>query len=294
MLTYRHHTWLHILFMGRGSFVRGVPLRVLTFGLIALAVTFVDRRISSRIAMPVGLHEVGGAVVALILAFRANTAYARFWEARTIWGSLVNASRNLARLLDRHAGAAGRPLIPWVAVFAHALRTRMRDEAVDIGGKGLLSTGDLTWLQQAPHPVLAAADVLSTGIARLQQRRQLEPLMAQRAELLVGEMVNCLGGCERIRKTPTPLGYVLLIERLVAVYLISLPFALVARAGWTTPLLTMAISYPVLMLDALAIELDDPYGHDPNDLPLTQITEVIEHDVRHEPEPPEPVDAMAD
>jgi putative membrane protein len=294
MLTYRHHTWLHILFMGRGTFVRGVPLRVLTFGLIALVVTVVDLRFSTRVEMPVGLHEVGGAVVALILAFRANTAYARFWEARTIWGTLVNTARNLARLLDRYTAGKGRPLMPWIATFAHALRTRLRDEPLDIAPRGLLAPLDVAWLEQAPHPVLAAADALSAGVSGLQRHGHLEPLMAQRAESLVGEMVTCLGGCERIRSTPTPLGYVLLIERLVAVYLFSLPFALVARAGWSTPLVTMAIAYPVLMLDALAIELDDPFGHDPNDLDLTRITGVIEQDVKHEPEPPYPEAAIAD
>lgn len=293
MLTYRYQTWLHILFRGPGTFVRGVPLRVLAFGLIALVVTYVDLFITTRVEMPVGLHEVGGAVVALILAFRLNAAYARFWEARTIWGALVNASRNLARLLDRYGGGTGRDVVPWIAVFAHTMRTRLRDEAIDEQVVALLPPSAATWLATAPHPVLAAADRLSSGIQDLLRQRHIDPLMAQRAEILVGEMVNCLGGCERIRNTPTPLGYVLLVERLVAVYLLSVPFAMVARAGWTTPLLTMAIAYPALMLDALAIEFDDPFGHDPNDLPLNRITDVIERDVRHEPESPDARDTTA-
>jgi putative membrane protein len=287
MLTYRHQTWLHILFMGQGSFVRGVPLRVLTFGLFAIGVTVVDVYFSTRVEMPVGLHEVGGAVVGLILAFRTNMAYARFWEARTIWGGLVNTSRNLARMLDRYPTAGGRALVPWIAVFNHSLRSRLRDEPSDIGDHGLISPPELAWLQTTPNQVLAAADMLSSGIARLARKGHFDPLMAQRAESLVGDLVNGLGACERIRHTPTPLGYVLLIERLVAVYLLSLPFALVSRAGWTTPLLAVFISYPILMLDALAIELDDPFGHDPNDIALSKLTEVIERDVRHEPAPPD-------
>jgi putative membrane protein len=294
MLTYRHQTWLRILFRGQGTFVRGVPQRVLTFGVVAFAVTLADLYWSTRVEMPVGLHELGGAVLALILAFRTNMAYSRFWEARTVWGSLVNASRNLARVLDRFSMGQGRPIIPWIAVFAHTLRTRLRDEPLDADLAEFISPLDVEWLERSPHPVLASADALSSGISWLQQRHHLEPLMAQRAEALVGEMVACLGGCERIRNTPTPLGYVLLVERLVAIYLLSLPFSLVARAGWTTPMLAMAISYPILMLDALAIELDDPFGHDPNDLPLNQITDVISRDVQHEPQLPYPVEALID
>lgn len=282
MLTYRRTAWLKILFSARGTFVRGVPLRVLTFGMIALAVTVVHRYTHVQLQMPVGLHEVGGAVVALILAFRANTAYARYWEARTVWGNLVNASRNLGRLIDSQTtahAAERRTTIAWIIVFAHAVRARLRDESAGDDLKRLLAPKDVDALLACPHPALAAADQLSSRLSAMARRGAIDPLLNQRADVLVGELVNCLGGCERIRNTPTPLGYILLFERFLAIYLASLPFALVGRAGWVTALVTVLVAYPVLMFDALAIELDDPFGHDPNDLPLTRITDTIERNL---------------
>ena len=103
--------------------------------------------------------------------------------------------------------------------------------------------------------------------------------MASRAEDQVNVLVNSLGGCERIAKTPTPLGYVLLIQRFLVVYLATLPLGLVGALGVLTPLVCMIVAYPVLMIEALGRELDDPFGHEPNDIALTRICDTIERDL---------------
>lgn len=281
MLPYGKTDWLHMLVSPRGSFSPGLMRRVMAFGAIAGAI-WLAHRFYPRVVLAIGLYEVAGAVIALILAFRTNTSYNRFWEGRTLWGSIVNASRNLARVAASHASAApdvSRDLRTWVVVFAHASRRSLRDEPECPEIDRLLPEASRAALAAHPHPPLLAAARVSTALADLARRGALDPMMTARAEEEVMVLVNCLGGCERIRKTPTPLGYVLLLRRMVALYLATLPLCLVEDLGVVTPVVTMMVAYAVLMIEALGQELDNPFGHDPNDLALSRVCDTIERDL---------------
>lgn len=281
MLPYGKQDWFHMLVSPRGSFSPGLPRRVAAFGGIAFA-TWLGHRFDSRFQLTVGLYEVAGAVIALILAFRTNTSYNRFWEGRTLWGGIVNASRNLSRIVSTHAKVdphAAREFDTWVVVFAHASRRSLRDEPERPEIDRLLAEETAVPIASHPHlPMLAAAQ-LSNRIAAMARTGALDPMMAARAEEEVCALINLIGGCERILKTPTPLGYVLLLRRCVALYLATLPLAMVRELGVITPLVTMMVAYSVLMIEALGQELDDPFGHDPNDLPLSRICDTIERNL---------------
>ncbi len=295
MLPYKPRDWLRLLLRIRGSFARGVPLRILAFGAIAAVVTEIDRR-GVTLHLPAGVHEAGGAVIALVLAFRVNTGYNRFWEGRTLWGAIVNASRNLNRIVYRHAAQSpddARTFAVWVVTFAHAARRRLRGEAQCPEIEYLLGPEQYASLTGLGSPPLVAASELSRRIQALLARGAIDAKFAVQAEAEVNVLVNSLGGCERILKTPTPLGLVLLIERLIALYLSTLPFNLLGRVEVFTPLITMLIAYPILMIDALGAEFDEPFGHDANDLPLTRICTTIERDLLGSEPPAEMVFAGA-
>jgi putative membrane protein len=282
MLEYVSKNWLRLLLASRGSLSPGVPRRVFAFGLIAAAAAIYDRYAHTHLRLPVGLQEAGGAVVALVLAFRVNTAYARFWEGRFLWGGLVNAARSAVRVFVAHAKedrAVHDAFTKWVVVFAHATRLRVRDEPLAPDIAHLLPQSDVDAAAGAIHSPLYAAQRLSNFLEESIAQQRIDPIMAGRCERQIAALVDTLGGIERIRLTPTPLGIVILIERFVAGFLATLPFALLGKAGVWTPLLTMLISYPVLMIDALGSELDDPFGHNANDLPLTRICRNIERDL---------------
>jgi putative membrane protein len=234
-------------------------------------------------AIPIGFHEVGGVLVALTLGFRANSAYARYWEARTLWGGIVNASRNLHRLLCEHGSRAlGQRAAPWIALFAHATRSWLRDESVSDDANRLLQEDAARALSTASHPPLHAARQLSALIAAASD--PMGPWMAHRAEQELGALVDRLGGCERIRRTPTPIGYVVVVRQIVLAFMCTLPLAIMDDLGWWTPAVVVLVGFPVFAIEALGAELDDPFGHDPNDLPLTRITGNIERDVMEKPE----------
>lgn len=279
MYDYPGSTWLKLLVSPVGSITPGVPSRTLGIMGFSLGVWSLHQWVYP-FGVPVGLHEVGGAIVALALAFRTNSTYSRFWEARTLWGGIVNASRNLHRLIRHHASPeAAREAAPWIALFAHGTRVGLRGESIAADAHRLLARPAAEALTAARHPALHVADELSTRIAELRRRGLLDPLMARLAEGEVMALVDRLGGCERILKTPTPIGYVVMLRQLTVIFLLSLPFPLVGSLGLLTPLMVGAIAFPVLMIEGLGSELDDPFGHDPNDLPLTRICETIELDV---------------
>lgn len=103
--------------------------------------------------------------------------------------------------------------------------------------------------------------------------------MAGVAERQLASLVDCLGGCERISRTPTPLPYILLMQRSAALYLGSLPMGLLGRLDWLTPVVTLAVAYLVLMIETVGNELDDPFGTDPSDIPLDRICATIAFDL---------------
>lgn len=282
MIPYERRAWLRLLFSGRGSLARTVLAKVIAFGVLALVVCSIDSYYTHPLRIPVGFHEIAGVVIGLVLAFRTNTAYARFWEGRTLWGGIVNASRNLARVVTAHADldeAESRELRVWIVAFAHSTRCRLRSLHEVHEAAELLSPEDYQRLSAAPHPALFCANELSRRIADLAASDALTPVLAGVAEEEVVNLVNCLGGCEKILRTPTPLGYVLLMERGVFLYLGTLPLGLIGRLGWLTPVVTLFVSYLVLMIETIGNELDNPFGEEASDIPLDRICSHIAFDL---------------
>lgn len=253
----------------------------MVFGGIGLFAWYLGQ-IGYAVSLPVSPFEVAGAVLGMMLAFRTNTAYNRFWEGRTLWGGIVNSCRSLARMIRYYAPqeeAELRDFAVWIVVFAHVTRRRLRAETKWPEVDRLLSTEQAEVLAAAHHPALHAAGEISARIAHLLSRKAIDAQIAAQAELHVVSLVDRLGGVERILKTPTPPGYVLLLRRMITLYLALLPVALVTKIGLFSPLVTVLVAYPILVIESLGTELDEPFGHDVNDLPLSRICETIERDV---------------
>jgi putative membrane protein len=290
MIPYDRRAWVRLLFSPRGNLASAVGGKVLAFGALAVIVWAADRLFEFPVRLPVGFHEVAGIVIGLILAFRTNTAYSRFWEGRTLWGGIVNASRNLSRVVTGHGGlnaGEARELCVWIACFAHATRCRLRGLLEIVEVKSLLPPEDYRRLVTAPHPPLHCAGELTERITALAERRSLSEMMATLAEKQVISLVDCLGGCEKILRTPTPLAYVLLIERGVFLYLGTLPAGLLGRLGWLTPIVVMGVAYLVLMIETIGNELDNPFGTDAADIPLDHICADLTFNLLGVGEPPE-------
>jgi putative membrane protein len=222
-------------------------------------------------------HTLVGIAFGLLLVFRTNTSYDRFWEGRRLWGTIVEESRNLARLAAVHVPAARRhELCAAVSVCAHATMHALRVER-DLGPHAAgLGAATLAAVRDAAHvPTAALARV--GQIAREAVRSGAAPATALPAfEEGCRAILLAAGGCTRIRATPIPFAYTVHLRRALILYATTIPFALAREYGWLSVPATCVVTFVLFGIEELGVSIEDPFGHDSNDLPLEQYCAAID------------------
>lgn len=267
----------------KGSVLLSVTPRVMVCAMAAAIVVLLHRG-----GLPVSYPVMGGVipsiVLGLLLVFRTNTAYERFWEGRKNWGVIVNASRNLGRQIwvsldgsDPQGHRAKVAALELIVAFALAVKHHLRDERLTDESIGhLLSPAQLAQLQNSMHPPLTIA----TWIDRfLQGQSQLDPVQRVAMVQLLNQLVDNLGACERILRTPMPLAYSIHLKQLLLLYCLLLPSSVVRDLGLLTIPVVALVSFTLLGIEAIGLEIENPFGHDPNDLPLNAICLGIERNM---------------
>lgn len=216
------------------------------------------------------MHTSIGFVLSLLLAYRTNTAYERWWEGRKLWGALVNNSRNLALKLDAYLTdesdkAYFRKAIP---AYASVLSKHLSNEEV---GKALFEGLDLDIDHHKHHPnqiakqlFQKANDLYKTGNITGDQ------FFIINAELQ--SFTDICGACERIKNTPIPYSYSAFIKKFIFFYIMTLPFGYVFSLGYYVIPVVVFIFYVLASLELIAEEIEDPFGGDDNDLPTKKIS----------------------
>lgn len=244
---------------------------------------FVNWARQYQIQIPLTGHTLIGAVLGLLLVFRTNASYDRFWEGRKLWGGIVNDSRNLGRLastLLREDAELLRRLLRWAMVFPWSVRYRLlgwKDIGCDTDD---LPKGEVKLTEQAEHVPLAVARRLTEQIETARQRGLLSDIQQSLFDNLIGRLIDAVGACERIHNTPLPFAYMVHLRRALILYLATMPLAIVKDFGWATIPATLLISYVMLGIEEIGVEIEDPFGTDENDLPLKPICENIEGNLR--------------
>lgn len=223
------------------------------------------------------MHGMLGFVISLLLAYRTNTAYDRWWEGRKLWGSLVNNSRNLAIKLsailkeenDRHYF---RKIIP---SYASILAKHLRNEETS---KMLFEGLDLE-IDHHKHRPNQVAQMIFHKINDLHQSGKIsgDQLIILNTELQ--SFTDVCGACERIKNTPIPYSYSAFIKKFIFFYVMTLPFGYVFSLGYYTIPVVIFIFYVLASLELIAEEIEDPFGTDANDLPTGKIASNIKKHV---------------
>ncbi|MEO8268359.1 MAG: bestrophin family ion channel [Aureliella sp.] len=289
-------------FIVRGSVTPRILIDVIGFGVIATASVFAcqyaKRHHDVDLTIPSGPFGVAGAVLGLLLVLRLNAGYDRWWEARKLWGGIVNQSRNLAI-----AGLAYGPpdqqwrvqFIKWIAAFPHVTRRSLRGERNMPELALLLSPKQIQWLLTNQH----LPDAVSREIASLLaegRKSGMDGFAFQEAEKQRGLLIDHLGGCERILKTPLARSGAIQVRQFIFLLLATLPFTLLqdfegtlygSLVGsdesdriWLVPVFIMILAYMLLSLDRIGMELQNPFDTRRVDfLPLDSICTTIEQNV---------------
>ncbi len=249
-----------------------------------------------------------GLPIAIFLGFRNNSAYDRFWEGRKLWGELLLRSRNLARqctsLIDGDGPALVRNGLGDVRVrmvlraiaFCGALRDLLRGRPGDASLDALLLPHEFAQLDGQRNQPDFLMRQMGLDLAGCIRDGRIDPVLAANIDHTLSAMTAAAASCERIKNTPIPFSYSVLLHRTAYLYCFLLPFGLVDTIGFMTPVVVAIVAYTFFGLDALGDELEEPFGMESNDLPLDAICRAIEIDLRtalgdeHLPPPLEAVD----
>ena len=223
------------------------------------------------------MHGMLGFVISLLLVFRTNTAYDRWWEGRKMWGALVNNSRNFAIklsviLTDEKDLAYFRKLIP---SYASILNKHLKDEETS---KQLFGDVDLE-IDHHKHKPNQVAKMLFQKINDLYDSKKItgDQLIILNEE--VKSFTDICGACERIKNTPIPYSYSAFLKKFIFFYVMTLPFGYAFSLGYYVVPVVVFIFYVLASLELIAEEIEDPFGSDENDLPTHKIAENIKKHV---------------
>jgi putative membrane protein len=277
LVTLKRQYWFQSAFQVKGSVVPAVIGRTVICGLFGVLISALYY-LKLPVHVPTLATLIPNIVLGLLLVFRTNTAYERFWEGRKCWGTLVNTVRNLARqiwvaiALQTPTDQADKIVaLRMLVAFCVATKLHLRSEPLNDELKALLTAEQFAKLQPMNHPPLEIAFWIGDYLQAQHRRGLLNTYQLAATHHLLDVMVDMLGGCERILKTPIPVAYAVHLKQLLLLYCFSLPFQMVEAVGWWTGLVTALISFTLLGIEEIGIEIENPFGHDPNDLPLDTI-----------------------
>lgn len=266
--------------------IRSIISRIAIFTVVSAVIAGLHQiQVINLKDIPSTPWAVVGVALGLLLVFRTNTAYDRFWEGRKLWGDITNHTRLLSMgilaYLAPHPDTAAvqRRLINLLIAFPILTKQRLRQTKNWQEVKPFLLPEDQQRIEGANHPALATLSL----IAALFGQCAAQGLLTEQRILLLhpslGELTRCLGGCERIRNTPLPIAYVLHIKRFLSLFCLTISLPFVAVMGWWSVLATALVSYAFVGIEEIGVEIEDPFGDDPNDLPLDKICTTIEQNL---------------
>jgi ion channel-forming bestrophin family protein len=282
MIEYDPHDWRSHLLDIEGSMVREVFARVLLCGAWAAAVVACYSLVSHRVAIPATVHSLVGVALGLLLVFRTNASYDRFWEGRRMWGAIINAARDLARGACVHLrGDRARrdAVVCWTIAFAYAAMNRLRGTSGFGPIAERLPPREVQEALAAPNVPLHVAVRIAEHLRGGRDEGLLSDILLVELDQDVHLLIDHLGACERIHRTPLPFAYVVHLRRALILFCFTLPFALVRDFGWGTVLATLLVAYIFFGIEEIGVEIEAPFGHDANDLPLERMCATIEQDL---------------
>jgi putative membrane protein len=279
MVDYDAKSWVSVLSRVRGSVLPRIAAPVLLATALGGVAVWLHQ--VHHFHVPPLAHTLLGLALGLLLVFRTNSSYDRFWEGRKQLGMLVNRARDLSRQAASYIegdDAAAREVERLIVVLYALIRQYLRKER-DLSQIGALTADE----RRALEPVAVRPCVAFTWISqRLAACARAGKLTEQRLQAMDANLTSFSdnwGGAERILKTPLPFAYAHHIKTFLVVFTFTAPFAIVDAMIWMTPIGAAILAFALFGIDEIAVEIEEPFGHDANDLPLDAVGETIERDL---------------
>jgi len=290
MVTYNPKDWINLIFaFHRSDTFRILLPSILGLGLITLVVVTVEMEVAPGLFTGTEqVHALLGFVISLLLVFRTNTAYDRWWEGRKLWGGLVNNTRNLSiklnGFLPKEEHGLRNYFFTLISNYCFASRDHLRELPADADltfnetfNPGMLHKEDGAKFKHIPNRLAMLM------FEKLQSLHANKIISGEQFYILNAEFqyfTDFIGACERIKYTPIPFSYSLFIKKFIFLYVITMPFGFVYDFGyWTIPIV-MLVFYILASIELIAEEIEDPFGMDDNDLPSDELSKKIEANIK--------------
>lgn len=282
---------VQLLYILRGSVLPHIAWELATCTAVALMVTLTHGFVYQwKITLTTVPFSLIGLALAIFLGFRNNAAYDRYWEARKLWAELAHRSRSFARqvqtLLHFDAPASAddaddprRTLLLRTIAFAHALRHQLRSSDPRPDLERLLGAEEAGAARASRLPTDWLLRRMGEQVGGFLRARRLDAPVAADIDRNLSGLAAVVAGCERIKHTPIPFPYTLLLHRTAWLYCFLLPFGLVDTVGFMTPFVVAIVAYTFFGLDALGDEIEEPFGLANNHLPLDALCREVEVNV---------------
>jgi putative membrane protein len=294
-----------LFFILKGSIVTRILPQIFAVFVLSLVVVWAHRAFPGWVpAFNNGTaFALLGIALSIFLGFRNNACYDRWWEARKVWGKLVHVARSFARqtmVLDQLPGAEGvrAKLLHYVIAFTQSMVPHLRPDDGQAKAHKWLNSDEqaaFTASRNGPDFILRK---IGGMLAELRGAGRIDAIDFQTLDETVKSLSEVQAACERLRFTPVPFGYTLLLHRTAYLFCFFIPFGFADMLGWGTPFATTLVAYTFFGLDALGDELEEPFGTLPNDLPIGAIADTIEINLREAlgetnfPDMPQPKDYL--
>jgi putative membrane protein len=279
MIKYNPKSWLTFIFsFHKSDTVRILWKELIYIGVLTAIITALELHFyptSSVLKNLTSVYSLLGFVISLLLVFRTNTAYDRWWEGRKLWGSVVNDSRNLSSLLSSlDLNTSERThYTELIIAFSKSMKEHLRRNKLDL-------PFPLDESASAENQPLWIAHELRKALHELRSTNRIDSIEWQQLSRHLDQLIDSLGACERILNTPIPFSYSLFFKKFIFIYVVTMPLAFVELFEYWSVLISTFVFYALVSMEILAEEIEDPFGTDDNDLPLDDICERIEKGTR--------------
>lgn len=253
---------------------------VYSYGVQYLEVEYFHLTSKSGISNVGMIHSLLGFVLSLLLVFRTNTAYDRWWEGRKLWGKLVNDTRNFAVKINNILGENDiknrEQICKYLKFFPHFLAKHLSKESTR-----LALDEDYTEIEKhlKHHAPTEIVYFLTHKLHQLKKEGKISDIEMLYLDTQISGFLDVCGGCERIKNTPIPYSYSSFVKKFIILYVLALPVAYVINIGLFMVPLTVFVYYVLMSLEIIAEEIEDPFNNDENDIPMEAIAQNIEKNV---------------
>ena len=282
MSKYNPKDWFGLIFeFHKSDTLRKLIYVLLIYGLYAGAIVYLELHYTN-FKSTISIHSLLGFVIGLLLVFRTNTAYDRWWEGRKVLGALVNTARNLALKYNTFSNSLKtsekKAFSELISNYVFSMKNHLRDKVIAEEMSFNEKMNENEYIQTNHKPNLVAGKLYQC-VKHLHDEKQISGEVYITIDQQLKEFTDIVGKCERIKKTPIPRSYNIFLKKFIFIYTFTLPLGLATTFFyWAIPI-SMFVLYILASLELLAEEIENPFGEDSNDLPVDDICNTIKSNV---------------